>query len=311
MGIPAFHELMLPLLKLFSDQKERSNRELNDFQYQLDLSEEERNEKLSNGGFRILDRIHWARTYLKQAGLLYYPNRGITKITDLGIEVLSRKPQTIDVDYLQQFEGFQDFQRRKRGDKDLLEFSLEKQISILETKSTPEETFNSSYKEINSVLQSNLLDKVKSCSPRFFEKLVLDLLLSMGYGNSNLDSAELTAYTNDKGIDGIVKEDTLGLDKIYLQAKRWESSIGRKELQEFVGALAGKRAKKGVFITTSKFNDNAIQYIESELGTDTKVVLIDGEKLSELMIKFNVGVSIKQTYQLKRIDTDYFEDEIL
>ena len=307
MVIPKFHELMLPVLKFCSDRKEHTNQELNNLHLQLNLSEEDRNELLPNKPYtKICDRIHWAKSYLKQAGLLHYPRRGVSQITEKGLKVLQDSPSEIDVSFLQQFEEFREFQNRSK--RKLKENSNEEFEEDCEEESTPLESLRLAYEEINSSVQSDLLDEVKRCSPRFFEKLVLDLLVAMGYGNSNIDSAELTPYTNDKGIDGIIKEDSLGLDKIYLQAKRWQDRIGRKELHEFVGALAGKRAKKGVFITTSSFKDTAIKYVESELGIDTKVVLIDGLKLAELMMKFTVGVSIKETLYLKKIDSDYFED---
>lgn len=302
MPIPNYQQFMLPLLQLLQDGKEHSLQEA----YQvlperMNLSEEEKREYLPSGTQPIVyNRIGWARTYLKKAKLITTTRRGHFIISERGKEVLQSNPDKIDYDFLMQFPEFQEF-RNTRKDRD------EERTSSVDAfdEKTPEELLESAYEAINRELAQNLLDTIKTASPSFFEKLVLDLLLKMGYGGSRRDAGQSIGKTGDEGIDGIIKEDSLGLDVIYIQAKRWENVIGRPEIQKFAGALQGKRAKKGIFITTSDFTKEAFDYVSH---IDSKIVLINGETLTKLMIEHNVGVSPVSSYEIKRIDSDYFEE---
>lgn len=298
MPIPDFQSLMLPLLKFASDGREHSLAEARSpLADQFGLTEEERAELLPSGQQpRFNNRVAWAKVYLERAGILSKTRRGHFKITERGIQVLSRAFDCIDISFLQQFPEFDNF-RTKR--------SNENEQRIIDT-ATPEEVLQSAYETIRDSLATEILTLVKSLSPSFFEHLVLDLMLKMGYGGSRDDSGLVTNPVADEGIDGIINEDQLGLDVIYLQAKRWENTVGRPEIQRFVGALHGRRAKKGVFLTTSKFSQEARDYVAT---IEPRVVLIDGLKLSQLMIDYDVGVSKSQIYEIKRIDSDYFSDD--
>lgn len=295
---------MLPLLEHVADGDEYTiagSRDVLADRY--NMSEEERNQRLPSGAANTFyNRLAWAKTYLERAGLLIKVKRGVFKISTTGIKLLRNPPPRIDINYLQRFEAFNEF-RKKTTDinADSIESAVPK-----ENEATPEEALDLAYKELRDDLATQLLSQIKSSHPSFFEKLVVDLMLKMGYGGPGDDAGTVTSYGHDGGIDGVINEDTLGLDVIYLQAKRWDNTVGRPEIQKFVGALHGKRAKKGVFLTTSSFSADAIEYART---IDSKVVLIDGLKLSQLMIDYDVGVSTAQTYTIKRIDTDYFETE--
>jgi len=267
------------------------------------MTEEERNQRLPSGAANTFyNRLAWAKTYLERAGLLIKIKRGVFKISDTGTKLLRNPPERIDINYLQRFDAFNEFRTKSKDiSTDNIESSLSKENSA-----TPEEALDLAYKVLRDDLATQLLAQIKASHPSFFEKLVVDLMLKMGYGGPGDDAGTVTSYGHDSGIDGIINEDTLGLDVIYLQAKRWDSTVGRPEIQKFVGALHGKRAKKGVFLTTSNFSTDAVEYARS---IDSKVVLIDGSKLSQLLIDYDVGVSTAQTYTIKRIDTDYFETE--
>jgi len=302
MAIPGYQDLMLPLLKLVSDGKEYSLREIIErLAEEFNLSEEDRNEFLPSGRQRVFDnRVNWAKTYLSKAGLLESPKRGYIKISKVGKQFLADNPnldKLTNKDLLQ-FESFREF--ISRGNK--------KNIVLHIDSETPTEIIEQKIQEVNEALADELLRKIKNSSPKFFEKLVIDLLLKMGYGDSEKEMAEVVGKSGDEGIDGTIKEDKLGLDVIYIQAKRWEGPVGRPEIQKFVGALAGKKAKKGVFFTTSTFTDEAKDYVSH---IEQKVVLIDGNKLADLMIKYNVGVSVEKIIEIKRIDSDYFEEDII
>ena len=261
----------------------------------FNLSHEERTQLLPSGKqYRYENRIGWARTYLKKAGLLSTPSRGLIKITERGKEVLKKNPPKIDTNFLEQFPEYLEFKNYTRETEP-------EQTSDL----TPEEILDGSYQDLRNELAHDLLERVKSCSPEFFERLVIDLLVGMGYGGSRSDAGQRVGKSGDGGIDGIIKEDKLGLDVINVQAKRWQNTVGRPEIQAFVGSLAGNRAKKGVFITTSKFTDNAKDYVSF---IQQNVVLIDGEQLTQLMIDHDIGVSEESRYIVKKIDLDYFED---
>jgi len=302
MAIPGYQDLMLPLLKLVSDGKEYSLREIIErLAEEFNLSEEDRNEFLPSGQQRVFDnRVNWAKTYLLKAGLLESPKRGYIKISKAGKQFLVDNPNLnkLTKEDLMQFESFREF--ISRGNKKNMVLHIDSE--------TPTEIIEQKIQEVNEALADELLRKIKGSSPKFFEKLVIDLLLKMGYGGSEKEMAEVVGKSGDEGIDGTIKEDKLGLDVIYIQAKRWEGPVGRPEIQKFVGALAGKKAKKGVFFTTSTFTDEAKDYVSH---LEQKVVLIDGNKSADLMIKYNVGVSVERVIEIKRIDSDYFEEDII
>jgi len=294
--------MMLPLLGFASDEKEHSLGEAIDFlAKKFALSKQERKDLLPSGRQPTFDnRVGWARTYLKKAGLLQITRRGYFQITQRGLQVIRSNPEKVDDNFLSQFPEFVEFKYAKRQlseDTNKLEYN---------SASTPEEILEILIKRVNQYLISELLQIIKTCSPAFFEKLVIDLLVKMGYGGTRRDAARTVGRSGDGGIDGIIKEDPLGLDVVYIQAKLWEHSVGRPEIQKFVGALQGVQARKGVFITTSKFTREAREYV---LLIDSKIVLIDGETLAQFMIEHNVGVNPVASYEVKRIDSDYFADE--
>ncbi len=306
--IPDYQSIMLPLLKFASDGKEHHVREaIEKLAEEFGLTEEERKELLPSGVQAVFDnRVGWAKTYLMKAGLLSAPKRAYFKITERGIDVLKNPPDMITVDYLSKFPEFIEFRQTKGTRKKKTERHTEMNIPQEYKNSTPEDIMSVGYKKLYDELVSSILEKLISCSPSFFEKLVVDLLVEMGYGGSREDAGRAVGRTGDEGIDGIIKEDKLGLDVIYIQAKRWSNTVSRPEIQKFAGALQGQRAKKGVFITTSTFSREAIEYASR---IDNKIILIDGEKLANLMIEHNVGVSTVATYEIKKIDLDYFMEE--
>jgi len=299
--IPEYQEIMLPLLELADDEEEHRFRDaVDELAKDFNLTEEQRNKLLPSGTDKIFrNRVGWAKTYLKKAGLLEYPERGYFKITERGKEVLERDPDKIDYKFLKKFEGFKEFVTPSKGSEEPTE---EIETSSLDDQ-TPEELIEIGYKTLTDNLAEELLEKIRDSSPEFFEKLVVDLLVKMGYGGSIKEAGEAIGKVGDEGIDGVIKEDFLGLDIIYLQAKRWQNTVPRPEVQKFAGALQGKNAKKGVFITTSSFSKNARRYADK---IDSKLILINGEKLANLMIKHDVGVSLSSTYIVKDVDSDYF-----
>jgi len=303
MPIPDYQTLMLPLLRLASDGSDHTTREVVErLSVEFQLTQEERGQLLASGQQAVINnRIGWANSYLKKAGLLEAPRRGILKITKRGRQVLKEKPQKIDVKFLDRFPEFVEFRDAAKLNKG----STVAESIAVPSQQTPEEALELANQSIRASLAQDILSRVLLCSPAFFEHLVVELLVKMGYGGSRQDAGERIGKSGDGGIDGIIKEDRLGLDTIYLQAKRWQGTVGRPEIQKFVGALQGQRARKGVFITTSSYTSEAIEYASR---IDTKVVLIDGRQLAGLMIDFDVGVSVVTTYQVKRIDSDYFED---
>jgi restriction system protein len=300
MAIPDYQSVMLPLLKIAGDDKEHSIRDtIEKISSMFRLTEDERKEVLPSGQQYIIDnRVGWARTYLKKAGLLDSTRRSYFKITKLGLEVLKKNPKDINVKYLEQFPSFLEFRSLR---KDKLDESEEES-----TLKTPQELLEYGYQRITRDLSQDLLSSIKLCTPGFFEKLVVELLLSMGYGGSRSDAGQAIGRSGDGGIDGIIKEDKLGLDVIYIQAKRWENVVGAKEIRNFVGSLVGQKANKGVFITTSDFTKDAIDYVKT---ISHKVILIDGLLLAQLMIENNIGVSKIISYDIKKIDTDYFIED--
>lgn len=307
MAIPDYQTMMLPLLRLTSDGKERRFRDaVEALAVEFQLSADERSELLPSGTAPTFDnRVGWARSYLKQAGLLESPKRGILLITDRGRTVLNEKPARVDVRFLDQFQEFREF-RAKRTAENPTPGAKQEQVTAHQESETPEDQLASAYKRLRQDLELELLAQVKSSTPAFFERLVIDLLISMGYGGSRQDAGRAIGKSGDGGIDGIIKEDKLGLDVIYLQAKRWEGTVGRPEVQKFAGALQGHRASKGVFITTSSYTKEALEYVNV---INSKIILIGGQDLAALMIDHNVGVSTVGTYELKKVDADYFEGE--
>lgn len=305
MAIPDYQTLMLPLLQLLSDEKPHKTREaIESLAIFLKLTEDERQELLGGGQPVFNNRVGWARTYLKKAGLLSSPSRGVLTISDRGKATLSQNPAKIDNSFLKQFPEFLEFQNYKNEDHIASPIAPTPE----EDQNTPEENIDIAYQKIRKSLAQELIDTVRGLSPAFFERLVVELLVKLGYGGSIKDAGQAVGKTGDEGIDGTIKEDKLGLDIIYIQAKRWQSGnvVGRPELHKFVGALAGQGAKKGVFITTSSFTKEALGYSPKN---ETKIVLINGEQLAQLMIDYNLGVSVQKVYELKRIDSDYFEED--
>lgn len=304
--LPTYDQLMLPLLKLAAEDGQVHHiaalRE--QLAQRLNITSDQRALKLPSGRQSIFDnRVGWASTYLRKAGLLYRPKRGYVQITQRGKDVLAENPPAIDDRFLQRFEEFREF--NERSDLDPKPPSDSDETASSST--TPEETISKAVGILEAELQDELLEKVRQLTSERFEGLVLRLLHAMGYGGS-LKDVEGVPRGPDGGIDGTIKEDKLGLDVIYVQAKRWDkgNSVGREKVQAFQGALAGVGARKGVFLTTSTFTQQAIVYA-SQLR-DSKIILIDGQKLARLMIEHDVGVSIKETLHIKRIDEDFFND---
>ncbi|MGL5021769.1 MAG: restriction endonuclease [Cetobacterium sp.] len=303
--IPSYEELMLPLLQSIKDGKIHLNEEIEKkLAKKFELTAEEIQEVVSikNKKRKFYDRINWAKTYLKKAQLIEGTNkRGEFKITKRGLEVLEEAPLILDAKYLRKYPEFLNFQ--KIGKNDISKKNESKQVD------TPMEGLEKIYELLNNELKEEMLEKLKKVDFYKFEAIVIDLVVKMGYGGSKAEiSQSLTKKSSDEGIDGIINEDRLGLDRIYLQAKRWNNTtVGRPEVQKFVGALAGKGAMKGIFITTSTFTKEAVIYCENL--TSQKIVLIDGNKLVELMVEFNIGLYTEQIYEIKKIDLDYFLEE--
>lgn len=303
--IPDFQSLMLPLLKAVADGKEFKNSDITkQLANEFKLTDEERKQLLASGRQPVFNnRVGWAMTYLKKAGLISSPLRATVVITDLGKQVLAKKPNKIDVNYLRTFSSFLNFVRGDRNDV----VHQEDDSSVNTKEETPDEILDNAYLQLRKSLASELLSRVLDLSPAFFEILVVELLVKMGYGGSFKDAGKAIGKSGDEGIDGTIKEDKLGLDIVYIQAKRWKHTnlVGRPELQKFVGALAGQGAKKGIFITTSSFTKEALDYTPKN---ETKIVLIDGEQLAQLMIDYNIGCTTQQIYELKKVDSDFFDE---
>ena len=300
MAIPDYQTLMLPFLRLLGDGEEhRASDAVEELDDEFGLSLDERQQHLASGVQTVMrNRVGWACTYLKKAALIEATRRGVFVITERGLSV---NPDRIDVKYLLQFPEFVAFRKLRHEQS---EHEPAEPDMTLET--TPEDALDSAYRHLRIDLELDVLEQVKAASPAFFERLVVELLVRMGYGGSLSDAGQAVGRSGDGGIDGIIKEDPLGLDVIYIQAKRWDSTVGRPEIQKFAGALQGHRARKGVFLTTASFSAEAIDFASR---IDSKVVLIDGPRLAKYMIDNNVGVSPWQTYEVKRVDTDYFAEE--
>lgn len=305
MPIPDYESIMLPLLQVLADGEQHKLQNLYEKMAQhFNLNEEEKKRLLPSGRITyIVSRTGWAKTYLKMAGLVDTPRRGYVEITDRGREVLSSNVDKIDNSFLERYPEFLEFKsrtRKKNGDSNL---------EIEKDDQTPEESLEENYKKLRAKLGDDLLENVRSMDPYRFERMVIDLLISMGYGSALQSRGFVTQASNDEGVDGLINEDKLGLDKIYIQAKRYKAgnNIGRPEIQKFAGALDGQGATKGVFITTSGFSRDARDFAHN-LSNKT-IVLVDGEELAELMIDSDVGVSVEKVYRIKKVDSDYFEDE--
>jgi len=309
-AIPDYQTLMLPLLQFAADGRERSKRQaVEALAVQFRLTADELATLLPSGRQGLFDnRVAWARSYLKHAGLLDAPRRGVFVITERGRQLLAEGVTRIDNRVLARYPEFLDFTSgatRKRGESavDLVAQSDERESDL-----TPDEWIRAGHKQLRETLAAELLQRIGKASPRFFEGLVVDLLVAMGYGGSHEDAARVVGQSGDGGIDGIIKQDRLGLDNIYVQAKRWQpgSTVGRPDVQQFAGALHGRKASKGVFITTSAFSREAVEYAR---GVQTAIVLIDGKELAELMLDYGIGVSLQETIRLQRVDEDYFVEE--
>lgn len=301
MSIPDYQTIMYPLLELLKSQEEKSIRQLYDeISTKFSLSDIEKTQLLPSGRQPIIEnRVGWSKTYLLKAGLLESTRRGYIKITSLGIDVLKRNINRIDISYLNQFDGFKEFRTINKEEEPII-----KSIDEAETiQSTPDELIDFGIKKINDSLGEELLFKLRNNPPAFFEKVVLDLLVNMGYGEGSV-----TGKTGDGGVDGFVHEDKLGLAKIFFQAKRYkeDNPVTASNLRDFVGTLEVNGVNKGVFMTTSRFPRDSENVISK---TQKSIVLIDGPKLVNLMIEYNVGVSTIKTILVKRIDNDFFLDE--
>jgi restriction system protein len=294
---------MLPVLKLTADGADHTLPEaVNALVKEFKVTDEERNTQIPSGRQKLIySRAAWAKTYLQKAGLLEATGRGRFRLTTRGKDVLKGKPTRIDMKFLKQFPEYVAFQALTHAD-DIEPKSADPAADA----ATPEEMLDASYQGLRRKLADELLDRIKACSPAFFETLVVDLLVAMGYGGSRKDAGRAIGQSGDEGIDGIIKEDRLGLDVVYVQAKRWSASVGRPVVQGFAGSLDGQRARKGVLITTSEFSKDARDYVAK---IEKKIVLIDGAELTRLMIDFGVGVTEVASYSVKKADLDYFGDE--
>lgn len=301
--IPGFQTLMLPVLKLSVHGPVELHRAVDDLADEFKLTQDEKNELVPSGiQPRFFNHVNWAKTYLKQAGLLEYPKRGYFDITEEGRKVLASPPSSINIKFLQNYEAFREFQSRKGG-KSSPDQSLNQDISS----STPEEQLQSAYDTINNALASELLDQVMKASPKFFEHLILQLLQAMGYGGTiGSGSFQHTGGSGDNGVDGVISQDQLGIDQIYIQAKRYsDRKVSPSEIQQFVGALENRNALKGIFLTTSDFSEQAKKNAQ---GTSKRIIILNGIEIASLMVEFGVGCQEKKTIRIKKIDKDFFDE---
>ncbi|MDR1959749.1 MAG: restriction endonuclease [Planctomycetaceae bacterium] len=300
MPVPEFQECFLPFLKIIGDNKLHKASDIKEtLAEHFQLTEAEKNERLKSGGKRFGNNVDWVRSYFKRVSVIETPEKGYVKITKRGLDILKEKPDSIDIKYLKRFSEYIVSGKKNENENAAIDGD--------EKAAAPEEVIDENYEILRQALADELLSQIHAKKSDFFERLVVKLLVRMGYGGSMEDAGKAVGQSGDGGIDGIIKEDKLGLDVVYLQAKRWkDSSIGRPEIQKFVGALAGHGAKKGVFITTSTFTEDARKY---QPHNDTKIVLIDGTELMQLMIDYNLGVTTVASYEIKRMDYDFFEEE--
>lgn len=309
--IPDFQSMMLPLLQHMSDGKERSGKEIyEELSDAWQLSDDQRNLKHEKSGqFVLRNNLSWTKIYLKKAGLLDNPKRGQYLISDAGKKLLSEKPERIDIKFLKE---------RSREFRDWLSDRIKPNLSAANEESAasqnvsdalaarpPEELLEETHSLICRDLTVDLLEQIRGASWQFFERLVVDVITKIGYGGSRQDAGKVVGRCGDNGIDGLIKEDKLGLDVLYIQAKKYDGPIPINQVRDFAGALLAKKARKGIFITTSTFPKSAVEFVSQ---IEPRIILIDGERLAQLMIEHNVGVSVKETYEIKRIDNDYFEE---
>jgi len=295
MPIPNFESIMLPLMEVVRDGKVWGMISVEDeLIKKFKLTDEEVNQLKPSSTTETLfqNRMRWARFYLKKAGLLEDPSRGFTRITSEGVKVLNQEPKGIDVKFLTKFPSFVEFRKKKTVDHGKIELEIKEK--------SPEDLIIEGFTEIRGNIENEILEKIKKCPPAFFERIVVQLLEKMGYGDGTV-----TGKTGDGGIDGVIKQDNLGLDEIYLQAKRWENTVPVNEIRDFAGSLSAKKTKKGIFITTSTFSRDTQEFIKS---VDSKIILIDGSLLAKLAYENNIGVQSGDTYQLKKINDDFFEE---
>lgn len=312
MGVPDYESLMLPVLKLAAQGEIRMKDCIERLANDLGLTEEDRKHLLPGGKqTTFANRVHWARAFLVQAGLLKSPKWAHVIATERGLQVLAQNPPNIDNELLLRFPEFREFRKRRRATatSEISMSQAEPSAASLETpKATPEELVDAAYSEITEELRSNLLDRIVAGTPAFFEKLIIDLLVAMGYGGSRVEAGRRVGRTGDEGIDGIINEDQLGLDVVYLQAKKYTPGnvVGAEKVREFAGSLMGRGATKGVFVTTSHFAPAAKAYVDR---LPQRLILIDGEELTKLMVRFGVGVRVERIVEFKKIDLDYFDEE--
>jgi restriction system protein len=297
MAIPTYEECMLPFLKELADgQPHRMKDIVNRLADVFALTPEERAATIPSGHLTIANRVGWARTYLRKAGLIAPTKRGVHIITDAGRDVLRESPRRIDSDYLERYESFREF-RNKHKTAEPVATSEQG-----ESAATPDEAIAAAYEQLQSEVASQLLDTLKQCEPYFFEQVVVRLLQAMGYG---IPGSQVTPRSRDGGIDGVIHEDKLGLDAVCIQAKRWDGTVGRRTVQEFVGSMDLHRSRKGVILTTGQFSADALDYVQRIEGK--KVVLIDGDRLCRLMMDYKIGVTIRQTYEILDMSQDFFD----
>ncbi len=303
MAVPKYYEMYKPFLYCLKDGQPVSTKEVRAYvAAEMRVSSEDQKEMLPSGKQAIFNnRVGWARTYLDKAGLISSRSRGLYQITDEGKRVLNENSDNLDDEYLSRYPSFQAFKNPYINTDTITDSNL--------SNDTPQDILDKAFLQINSNLSDELLSEIMRQSPDFFERLVVSLLEKMGYGGSVKNAGVVTGQSGDEGIDGIIREDKLGFNLIYIQAKRWEidKCIGRPEIQKFVGALAGQGATKGLFITTAKFSKEALLYADRQ--HTTKVILVDGSMLTKLMIEHNFGVSVESTYEIKKIDTDFFSEQ--
>lgn len=307
MAIPDYQTLMLPVLSVAAEGETRVPLAAGKIADALGLTEEEREEILPSGKQRVLhNRIHWAKFYMMKAGLIAFPRRGVFVATDAGTALLATQPPIIDVELLKSYPAFVEFYGAAASGASASETPAA--LAATESSITPEEQIDAAHSVLTSALRVDLLARILEQPPAFFERVIVDLLVAMGYGGSHENAAMQLGKSGDGGIDGIIDEDRLGLDRIYLQAKRYANhvSVGRPEIQGFVGSLVGLGASKGVFVTTSTFSSLAVDFAR---GLQQRVILIDGARLTELMVEFGVGVRISRVVEVKRLDEDFFNED--
>ncbi|RZU99719.1 restriction endonuclease [Spiribacter vilamensis] len=313
MAIPRYEACLLPLLQLAADGEPHRTRDAYEaMAQQFELSEADQHEMLPSGKQPLLhNRVAWALTYLRQAGLLTSPKRGLFQISDVGRGLLQEKPDAIVADTLERYPSFRDFRSRTRKHSDEIQDSADSPatratVNKAHTAATPDEEMEDAWRRHRASIEAEFLEQTKTVSPAFFEQLVVEVLVGLGYGGNRADAAHSVGRSGDEGIDGTIAEDPLGLDVVYVQAKRWAATIGRPEIQKFAGALQGQLARKGVFLTTADFTAEARKFTQA---IDASIVLIDGQRLAKLMVDQGVGVSAAGEYRMHRIDTDYFSEE--